>query len=475
MPTQRPNRRARRRAPASVAPARAAAFAALLRESRGEGPFDLAAAAAAQFGGLDGRDRALAYELVVGTIKRRNTIDRVLAEFTGARPRRTPPDVRESLRLGAYQLLFLDRVPAHAVVSDAVDLVKPRSRQSAAFVNAVLRRVAAEGRAAAERLGEGDSPVALALRWSYPEWLVSLWLRELGRDQTVALLRAGDEPAERCVRVNRRRATLARAQASLAAGGIDASPPEQNAAVDTPDALLLSGGPVEGATAFREGLVTPQSRGSQLVARIAAAGRPSGSRLADLCAAPGGKTSYLAELLPGWAIVAVDDDPARVDELRAYLRRLGADGAEVVGTDVRAFASDPVRASSFDVVLLDAPCTGLGTLASRPDLRWRRRAADVPRLAAVQAELLEAAGRLVAPGGVLVYSVCTITRAETLGVVEGFLGTSGDLSGAQAWQVDDLGGEYTAYRHADNGAFLQTLPSRDRTTGFFVGRLRRTV
>ena len=178
-------------------------------------------------------------------------------------------------------------------------------------------------------------------------------------------------------------------------------------------------------------------------------------------------------------MVAVDDEPGRVAALRANLGRLGALTVEVVERDVLAMGDDAQQRGRYDVVLLDAPCSGLGTLASRPDLRWRRRAGDVARLAGLQRRLLAAAAELVAPGGVLTYSVCTLTRAETLDVVERFVGqrpTDGaDGSAGATWSLDDLGAGYPRYRHPANGAFVQTLPSRDDTTGFFVARLRRVT
>jgi 16S rRNA (cytosine967-C5)-methyltransferase len=456
---------------AAVAPARSAAFNVLVREAASRAPFELAAAAAAEFGALEGRDRGLAYELVMGTIKRRNSLDRVIAAFASASSSRLRPDVREALRLGAFQLLYLDRVPAHAAVNDAVELAKRHGQRTGSFVNAVLRRVAADGRAELARLSAADSTEALALRFSHPDWLVALWVHELG----------GKAAAELCVRVNRLRATPAEAQAALAAGGITARPasgPSRELVRATPDAFLLEGAALESSAAFRDGLVTPQSRGSQLAAAIAAAGAGDAGvgRAADLCAAPGGKTSQLAALLPGWQVLAADDEPHRVTALRANLARLGAHEVEVAERDVLTMGADPEQQGRYDLVLLDAPCSGLGTLASRPDLRWRRRAGDVARLAALQQSLLDAAAALVAPGGTLTYSVCTIARAETLEVVERFIsrgGGDGEPGRPLAWELDDLGAGYPDLRHAGNGAFVQTLPSRDQTTGFFVARLRR--
>lgn len=474
--------------PREVAPARRAAFAVLLRETRSRAPFDLAAATGVEFARLAARDRALAYELAMGTIKRRNSLDRVVAAFSDASSSRLRPEVRESLRLGAFQLLYLDRVPAHAAVNDAVELAKAHGRRTGAFVNAVLRKVASEGRAELARLSGGASIEALAVRCSHPDWLVSLWVDELGRDAAEALMEADNRPAERCVRVNRLRATIAQAQASLSGDGITARLAREayaEVAPDTPDALLLEGPALESSAAFREGLVMPQSRGSQLAAAIAAGALEPGARrgparAADLCAAPGGKTSQLAALLAGWRLLAVDDEPRRVAALRANLTRLGAADIEVCERDVLEMGADEAERGRYGVVLLDAPCSGLGTLASRPDLRWRRRAGDVRRLATLQRDLLAAAAALVAPGGALTYSVCTLTRAETLGVVDRFVAGraregAADSGSRAAWTLDDLGAAYPAYRHPANGAYVQTLPSRDETTGFFVARLRRVT
>ncbi len=469
-----------------VAPARRAAYAVLLRETRSRAAFDLAAATGSEFAHLAARDRALAYELAMGTIKRRNSLDRVIGAFSDASSSRLRLEVREALRLGAFQLLYLDRVPAHAAVNDAVELAKAHGRRTGAFANAVLRRVAADGRAELARLSSGATVEALALRHSHPEWLVALWRDELGPAASEALMEADNRPAQRCVRVNRLRATVAQAQASLAADGITARLAREayaEAPADTPDALVLEGPALESSVAFREGFVTPQSRGSQLVAAIAAGAFEPGTgsgpgNAADLCAAPGGKTSQLALLLPGWRLLAVDDEPRRVAALRANLSRLGADGAEVCERDVLALGEDGAERGRYDIVLLDAPCSGLGTLASRPDLRWRRRAGDVRRLAALQRDLLGAAAMLVAPGGALIYSVCTLTRAETLGVVDRFVAdgardAAGGVIPGAVWTLDDLGAAHPRYRHPGNGAYVQTLPSRDDTSGFFVARLRR--
>lgn len=409
---------------------------------------------------LDARDRALAVEIVLGTVQRRNTLDAVLAAASTSGGSRTPAAVRQALRMSVFQLLFLDRVPAHAAVSDGVELAKRSSPRAAAYANAVLRRIAADGGALLTALTDGSDVRSLSLRYSHPEWLVRLWLDELGGEEAAALMEADNRAPERALRVSRLRATTAQARASLAGDGIEAGDAD-----GFPDALIVESGPaVETSTAFREGLVTPQSRGAQLVGHVVAGALPSGRSFVELCAAPGGKLAHVAALLQGWELTAVDDDPARVEVMERNLSRLGVGDVTVLATDAAELPAE--LDGTFDVVLLDAPCTGLGTLASRADLRWRRRAGDVQRLAALQGRLLAAAARLVAPSGALVYSVCTITLAETLGVIDALVTAGG-------WALDDLGSEWPAFAHPRNAAFLQTLPSRDRTSGFFVARLRR--
>jgi 16S rRNA (cytosine967-C5)-methyltransferase len=423
---------------------------------------DDSVAALPELAGLSVADRALANELVNGTIRRRGSIDAVLGEYTKAPLRSADPDVRDALRLAAFQLLFLDRVPAHAAVDDAVSLAMRGDRRAAGFVNAVLRRVSTEGRATLTDLGSGDSPRAWSVALSYPVWLVRLLRDDLGDDAARGLLEAGDGAPERCLRANRLRGGLAAAVAALEAEGYSTGGVE-----GLPDGLRYEGPPLESSVAFREGLVTPQSRGSQ-IAGVVAGGGPSvpGGAILDLCAAPGIKTSQLAASRADATVTAVEVDAARVGALRANLTRLGADAVEVVRAD--ALEPRPGWDGSFDAVLLDAPCSGLGTLASRPDLRWRRRPQDVARLAALQARLLERAAAAVKPGGVLTYAVCTVTRAETLGVVEPLLAAGG-------WEADDLGAVWRGLAHPEAGGFLLILPPTGGSTGFFVARLRRSA
>jgi 16S rRNA (cytosine967-C5)-methyltransferase len=365
----------------TVTPARRAAHA-VVRRTLVDGAFaDRALHGEAR--GLDARDRALAKQLAFGAVQRRLTLDHVIAEHVD---RRLEPDVRAALQLGLFQLLFLDGVAPHAAIGEAVELAKPSPGHR--LVNAVLRRVQREG----AELPSDETPEGAAIRHSHPLWLVELWWDWLGPEQTRALLAADNEPAELALRVN-----------SLVEHDLDDIPGERNGdaiVVDGPfDALAHPG--------YAAGAFMPQSRASQLVAPIVDP-RP-GERVLDLCAAPGGKTTHLAALMEGIGeVVAVERHPQRAKALKATCERMRAANVTVVTADAKDFDAE----QGFDRVLLDPPCSGLGTLSSHPDLRWRVSPADIDRLAAEQDDLLAAARRALRPGGTLVYSICTLSPRE---------------------------------------------------------------
>jgi 16S rRNA (cytosine967-C5)-methyltransferase len=367
--------------------------------------------------GLDQRDRALAQRLAFGTVQRVRTLDHAI-ETLGKRPvRKLDPPVRAALRLGAYQLGFTE-VATHAAVNESVELVRrARLERAVAFTNAVLRRLSNGIAPLLASLGE-ETPEEAALKHSYPDWVAELWWNELGRDDALALMRAQNEPPERVVRLNRRKA-------ATIAGTPDP---------DLPGAWHLDR-VVEDA--FEEGLIWPQSRGSQLAGLVV--GSQAGERTLDLCAAPGGKATQLEG-----DVVAVELHPGRARELEENCRRLGADNVTVVNADATKLAPE---LTGFDHVLVDAPCSGLGVLAARPDLRWR-------------AEPLPVAAERVKPGGTIVYSVCTINSEENEAVVD-----------ASGLTPQPLGDEWPQFRHPRRPEFLLTLPHVHRTSGFFIARL----
>jgi 16S rRNA (cytosine967-C5)-methyltransferase len=322
--------------------------------------------------GLDRRERAFAQQLAYGTVQRRGSLDHVVAALVERPP---PAPARAALHLGLYQLMFLDGVPDHAAVSESVELV--RGERSAGMVNAVLRRVVREG----FELPSDDTIEGAAIRHSHPEWIVRLWWEWIGPDETRALLAANNRPAELAVRVN----TL----------------------VAEPAELELPAGPFDAAghPDFARGAFVVQSSASQLVATLV--DPQPGERVLDLCSAPGNKTTHLAALMADRGkVVAYERHPGRAEALRRTCERMRATCVEVVCADAAE------ATGSFDRVLLDPPCSGQGTLARNPDLRWRMTPGRVEALAADQDRLLAAARRCVAPGGRLVYSVCTLSPGE---------------------------------------------------------------
>ncbi len=388
-----------------IAPARRAAYEVVRRVFEEDAYADRAIASAVE--GLDQRDRALAQRLAYGTVQRARTLDLGIEQL-GKRPvRKLDGPVKASLRLGAYQLAFTDQAD-HAVVDDAVELVRAaRLERAVPFTNAVMRRLAGGFRGLVASLPDG--PVKL----SYPDWIAELWSRDLGEAAALSLMRAQNEPPALEVRA-------------------DAPVGEPT---DVPGAYVVEH--VDPAH------MRPMSRASQLAAHVVGA-RP-GDRVLDACAAPGGKTALLA--LVAAEVTAVEVHAGRA----AALARTAATNVRVVNADARELDEH-----GFERALVDAPCSGLGVLARRPDLRWRAR--PLPDL---QLELLRAAAERTVAGGTVVYAVCTLNRDENEAVVD-----------ASGLEVLPLGGEWPQYAHPTRPEFLLTRPDRDRTSGFFIARLR---
>ena len=366
---------------------------------------------------LDSRDRAFAQRLAFGAIQRVRTLDHAIEQLGGRQVSAMDAPVRNAIRLSAYELAFMDGVPARASVNEGVELVRGGgAKRAVGFANAVLRRVSEGIRDLVDALPE-STPEEAALKHSYPDWIAETWWREWGGEEALALMRAQNEAPETAVRV------VGTGEARV----VDRIDPEE----------------------LEQGLVWPQSRGSQLAGN--AVGVQPGDRVLDLCAAPGGKTTQLAERAA--EVVAVEVHPGRARELEANMRRLGATNVTVVTADASEL---PPELTGFDRVLVDAPCSGLGVLAGRPDLRWRAR--PLPEL---QRELLRVATERVKPGGSITYSVCTISKAENEDVVD-----------ATGLEVEPLKEQWPEFAHPRRPEFLLTLPHKHHTSGFFIARLR---
>jgi len=435
---------------ATISPARDCAYAVVRRVFEHDAYADRALHAEARH--LEGRDRSLAMALAYGTVQRKATLDHVVRLLAERPPDKLDPPVLAALRLGLMQILFLDGIAEHAAVHESVELAKRDARGGAGLVNAVLRRATREGREIIGSLGDA-TPADAAVKHSVPAWLAELWWRELGADRARTLLAAVNEPAESAVRVN----TLA-LEPETAAGALGVA---SHPAPGIPEGLVLEEPfDAHGAPQWRRGELMPQSRASMLVAR-ALAPQP-GERVLDLCAAPGAKTTHLAALMGDEGeLVAVERHPGRADALRRTLQRMHITRATVLTADATD-AADPAEAGEgagvatatgeggYDRVLADPPCSGLGTLQSRPDLRWRTSPQRIAQLVPLQSRILAAGAAATRLGGVLVYSVCTISRAESDAVIDRFAAEH------PGWEVD---------------AIQRTAPDTDGTDGFFIATL----
>jgi len=412
---------------------------------------------------LSPQDAGLVTELVYGTIQRQGTLDYVLAHFV--RGKKLQPWVRNLLRLSLYQIRFLDRIPDRAAVHEAVEIAKRKGHQGiASMVNGVLRNVLRQPDVWAKR-PEGDEATQMAVAESHPEWLIRAWMRTYGTETTRAICQSNNRPPHTSVRVNSLKTTR------------DAFLPQWNETFPdsrpsrlSPFGIVTAGGHAAGSSWFRDGYVTVQDESSMLVAP--ALDVQPGMKVLDACASPGGKTSHLAELMQNRGrIVASDVHPHKRDLIAQTARRLGISIIEPIVSD--ALDLPEKHLGLFDRILLDAPCSGFGVIRRKPDLKWNKTPQDVKEIAALQYRLLERVATMLAPGGKLVYSTCTIEPDENQEIVQRFVREhpAYELDPSLA---DDMPGAVNEIADASRG-YVQILPHHFDSDGFFIARIRRVT
>jgi 16S rRNA (cytosine967-C5)-methyltransferase len=399
----------------------------------------------------DVRERRRAHEFASGAVRLQGRLDAVAARHSRRAVAELDPPVRALLRLGLYQLLEADGVAEHAAVHETVEMAKRHAPHATGFVNAVLRSTLRSGDRGEADAG-ADLATAIATGESHPRWLVERWLARFGSEATRDLCRYDNRRPSLCLRVNVQRTSRDALIAAL---------PGATPGLHSPHTVRMPGAAFAPARACVEaGTASVQDESGALVAPLLAA--PPGGRVLDLCAAPGGKACHAAELLgPATVVAAYDRNPAKLARVRDNAARLGLANIVAAIADARTLRTEPA-----DAVLVDAPCSGLGVLARRPDARWRKQPHDLVRLQAMQIELLLNAARHVRPAGTLVYSVCSFEPEETTDVVRAF------AAALPGFRPDDQG--FLESLQAGPG-FLYCLPQRHGTDGGFVARWRRSA
>ncbi len=409
----------------------------------------------------DPRDRAFTANLVYGVLRQRSWLDHLLNAFLKRPLPKLEPEVLALLRLGACEIVCL-RTPDHAAVHAAVELAKARKLfRAQGLVNASLRALARGWASVAAPEAQADPAGHLAVVYSHPRWLVDELLDRWGWEETRAWLAADQEQPRTALRANTPRIDRAGLRVLLAPLGLEMADHPLS-----PESLVLAGWSGRGSAppGQDEGLWQRQDPGATALTHLL--GVAPGQRVLDLCAGAGGKTGHLAALMAGQGeLIAVEPSPGRLRALGGNLARLGVSCARPVQADGRAL---PAGLDPFDRILLDAPCTGLGVLGRRPDLRWRRGPADPARLAGLQLELALAAADLLAPGGALLYATCTVTRAENEAVVEALLAGRPELR--LEWDLQAAG---PAAGAIGPDGYFRTMPHRHACDAFFAARLVR--
>ncbi|MFC0558657.1 16S rRNA (cytosine(967)-C(5))-methyltransferase RsmB [Halalkalibacter alkalisediminis] len=410
---------------------------------------------------LDPRDVGLLTEIVYGTIQRRDTIDFYLQPFIKKGVDSLQDWVKVLLRLSVYQLVYLDRVPDRAIVHEAVTIAKKRGHKGiSGMVNGVLRSLLREGIPSIDTVkGELEK---VALQTSFPVWMVERWVDQYGVERTKAMCESSLVPPSVTVRVNRVKTTIEQALDLLMQDGVEAT-----RGVLAEDAIIIKKGNVFQTSAYKEGLITAQDESSMLVGR--AVGAMAGMHVIDACAAPGGKSTHIAEQMDDQGtVLSFDLHEHKVKLIREQASRLGLDIIKAEAHDARKL-KERLGNQLFDRVLIDAPCSGFGVIRRKPDIKWSKELKDIQAIQAIQQDILRTAATLVKPGGKLIYSTCTIDKDENEEVVQAFLKNHSDF------QLDETLAERLPEKARNSELYqrgmITILPQDFETDGFFIASL----
>ncbi len=414
-------------------------------------------------GGLGETDRGFVTELVYGTVKWRLTIDWIICQFSSIKLKKISPWILNILRAGTYQLLYMDRIPESAACNESAKLAKKYGHQaSTGFVNAVLRNIA-RNRDNLKKPDKTGEPVKyLSIAYSHPEWMVERFLLLFGPEFTESLLESNNNAPEFTIRVNTLKTSREKLAEALAQEGMEVAHGRFSR-----DALIIKKpSSISRLAAFQDGLFQVQDESSMLVARIL--DPKPGEFVLDACSAPGGKATHIAQLMENrGTVLARDIHEHKIKLIEQSVARLGI---EIIKTEIHDTSMpDAATENKADRVLLDAPCTGLGIIRRKPDIKWRKESSDTAEITGLQRKMIAAAARSVKPGGVLVYSTCTILPEENGDLVKGFLQENPEF------EMDDLAAATPeALRgHIEEKGMLQLYTNRDGADGFFISKLRR--
>ncbi|MDR7074515.1 16S rRNA (cytosine(967)-C(5))-methyltransferase RsmB [Fictibacillus barbaricus] len=443
---------------------RAIALEVLVKVEQNQAYSNLQLNQALQKADVNEKDKALLTSIVYGTIQRKNTIDFYLEQLLNKPIKKKDRWVLSLLRLSIFQMLYMDRVPDHAIIHEAVEIAKYKGHQGlAGMVNGILRKLQREGTDAMdEKLG--NSAEKEALKYSMPFWLYQRWSSQFGAENAEKMAESNLIPAPVTARINTMLSSRTAVLDELNEEGITAAEGELSS-----EGIVIKNGYLPNSKAYKEGLVTIQDESSMLVAR--AVGAKPGEIVLDACAAPGGKSTHLAEMMKGEGrVVSLDLHQHKIELIKKQAERLGLNNIDARTLDARK-VKEEFETESFDRVLVDAPCSGFGVIRKKPDLKWAKTEQDVKRLTSIQKDILHSASQMVKPEGILVYSTCTVDKEENAEVSEWFLSEHPEFE----WDphFSEKMPENVKPFIIEERSDLQIMPHYFNSDGFYIAAYRK--